>query len=274
MKKLFNFIRDFSARIMGDFVGAFAAQSAFFIIIAFIPFLMLLITLVQFLPLSHDSMRDVALTFLPQSLQVFVASIVDEIYTKGSFAIISVTAVSALWSVSKGMLSMLYGLQVVYHIKNERNYFYNRLISMVYTLGLIVILVLLLAIFVFGNSFLEYFSGAHPKLYDITFVILNLRTVSGIVLLTAFFVFLYAVIPGQKTTVRDELPGAVVSAICWVNFSYLFSVYVSRFGNFSYLYGSLTMVVLLMLWVYFCLYLLFIGAEINAMLRDKAVETE
>jgi membrane protein len=92
--------------------------------------------------------------------------------------------------------------------------------------------------------------------------------------LTLIFWLLYTAVPHRrsrlKTRLLRELPGAVIAAVGWVGFSLLYSFYIDRIGNFS-LYGSLTAVVLAMLWLYFCLYILFLGAEINVWLQQNAL---
>lgn len=66
-----------------------------------------------------------------------------------------------------------------------------------------------------------------------------------------------------------HLPGAVFAAIGWMVVSWVFSVYVDIFEGFSSMYGSLTTIVLIMLWLYFCMYSILIGGVINVMFYDK-----
>ena len=70
---------------------------------------------------------------------------------------------------------------------------------------------------------------------------------------------------GCQTT---ELPGAVFTAIGWMVVSWIFSVYVDIFKGFSSMYGSLTTIVLIMLWMYFCMYSLLLGGELNMWVKD------
>ena len=67
----------------------------------------------------------------------------------------------------------------------------------------------------------------------------------------------------RLTTLAKSIPGAMFSALGWLVFSYVFSLYIDNFANMTYMYGSLTAFIILMLWVYFCIYIFFIGAEIN-----------
>jgi membrane protein len=91
-------------------------------------------------------------------------------------------------------------------------------------------------------------------------------------ILTLFFLLLYLVIPNRKSKLLAELPGAVTTAGGWIGVSYLFSFYIDHRSGNSFAYGSLTTLALAMLWLYFCMYLLFVGAEINVFLvsgKDK-----
>ena len=71
----------------------------------------------------------------------------------------------------------------------------------------------------------------------------------------------------------EHLPGAVVSSIGWFAFSYVFSIYVDDFSGMSNMYGSLTTIILLMLWLYFGMYITLIGAEFNQLLAERREKT-
>jgi membrane protein len=86
-----------------------------------------------------------------------------------------------------------------------------------------------------------------------------------------FFLAIYVVIPNRKTKISKELPGALVCACGWMGFSYAFSYYIDHYSNYTSMYGSLTTIVLFMLWLYFCMYILFIGAEINVLFQNKGL---
>ena len=72
-------------------------------------------------------------------------------------------------------------------------------------------------------------------------------------LLTLFFVALYTWLPYERQDIRLQLPGALISTVGWIGCSYGFSIYFNHFSNYSYMYGSLTAVVILMLWLYACI---------------------
>ena len=77
------------------------------------------------------------------------------------------------------------------------------------------------------------------------------------------FLCLYKFIPGHKITFRSQVPGAIFSSIALIIISFVFSKYLDIFKGFSITYGSLTALMLIMMWTYTCFYAIFLGAEIN-----------
>ncbi|HIU47977.1 MAG TPA: YihY/virulence factor BrkB family protein, partial [Candidatus Avimonoglobus intestinipullorum] len=73
----------------------------------------------------------------------------------------------------------------------------------------------------------------------------------------------YKTFSGKKMPYKRHLPGAVFTTAGWMVFSFLFSIYIENFANYSYIYGSLTAIVLMMLWLYSCMIILLFGAELN-----------
>ena len=200
-----------------------------------------------------------------------IVSVVKEIYaTTSSGTLISITAITALWSAGKGFLAIIKGLNSVYEIKETRNSIFLRFISTLYTLIFAIMVIATMVLFVFGNFLFIWIEQRFPGFREMALVIISLRTIVGLIILLIFFLIIYIVIPNRKTKMMSELPGALVCAAGWMGFSYAFSYYIDNFANYSSMYGSLTAIVLFMLWMYFCMYILFLGAEVNLFFENKA----
>ncbi len=251
-----------------DEISVYAAQASFFIVLAAFPFIMVLLTAIQLIPnLSKADLLSLLVSLVPEMVESTVTTIVNDLYTKSPATILSITALLGLWSASRGMLSICRGLNRVYQCKGRRGYLSSRLICTIYTILFMAACVLSLALLVFGTALQNLTLRVFPFLENITRHIISLRSLLALALLTAIFAGLYTVVPDQKQKVRCQLPGAVFSTVGWIGFSYLFSLYFNHFSSFSYMYGSLTTIVLLMLWLYFCICILFLGAEINYFLE-------
>ena len=88
-------------------------------------------------------------------------------------------------------------------------------------------------------------------------------------LLFVLLLLIYTYVPGGRRTLRSQLPGTIFATAGWLIFSRVFSFYIAHFWRRSYIYGSLTAVILLILWLYVIINLLFIGAGLNAELLPK-----
>jgi len=273
IKVTYQLIRKFLNRIRDNNIAAFSAQAALFIITSFFPFIMFILSLVQYfgsnLDIEASTMMTVFTQVFPDAFASLIIRIIEEVYNSSSGTIISVTAITTLWSAGKGFLAVMKGLNAVYDIKETRNYIFLRITSAIYTLALAIMLIATLVLFVFGNRLYLWTIQRFPVLHDLALVIISLRTIFGLIILVGFFLLIYVIVPNRKSKFAKELPGAILCATGWMAFSYAFSFYIDNFSSFSSTYGSLTAIVLFILWLYFCMYILFIGAEFNQFLDNK-----
>lgn len=257
----------FIGKCRSDSINAYAAQSAFFVMLSFIPFLMLFISLVKYTPISKSMVLSLVYQYTPDYISAFLISIIDEIYSR-SVGLVSVTAIIAIWSAAKGVLHLSNGLNSVYDIVETRNYLYLRFRAVFDTLIFLVAVVMALALLVFGNSIQRIFETYIPVKNSITEFFIPFRTLITLFLFIVFFLVLYKALPNRKATFRSQLPGGVMAAIGWIILSFGFSVYIDYFNGFS-MYGSLTTMVLVMLWLYFGMYILLICGEVNSIYEER-----
>lgn len=265
--KIYNLIRGFFRKLSDDHVSAFSAQSSYFLILTIFPFAMLLLTIIQYTPITEDFLVELVQNFVPQSFDSLAKDIIGELYNRSGTAIISITAIASIWSSSKGILALIKGLNCIYKVDQYKNYFLLRLKAALYTVAFIIGIIISLTILVFGNSLLKFISLHQPLFYNIVEFIISLRGLYIPIVLTLIFILLYKMVPNKNFRFIDHIPGALFSALGWEVFSFAYSIYIDYYANYSYIYGSLTTIVLLLLWVYICMYILFLGAEINVYFR-------
>ena len=99
--------------------------------------------------------------------------------------------------------------------------------------------------------------------------LIKTRTIITPITLMIFFLLIYKFLPNRRTKLKRQIPGAVFAAIGWMIITWIFSVYVDVFQGFSDMYGSLTTIVLIMLWMYFCMYTILLGGVVNVMVSDE-----
>ena len=258
LKKIYEKITDITDEIGNAHVGAYAAQSAYFFMLCMIPIILLLLTLVQYTPVTKADVMTAVMQVFPSSVDSMMATVVNQVYNQ-SMGIIPVTIIVALWSAGKGVLAMTTGLNCVYHCKETRNYVILRLRSTLYTLMFLLVILFLLVLSVFGNSLNIFISEHIPIFAEIADRVIELRTILTPIVMVAFSLLIYKFLPNRRDSLLRQLPGAVFAAIGWMAISWVFSVYVDVFTGFSSMYGSLTTIVLIMLWMYFLHVLHFAG---------------
>lgn len=258
----------FMERMRTDHVSAYAAQAAYFLIMSFIPFVLFLTAIVQYTPLTYREVRQAIMSVVPENLQGFVLNIVAEVFSK-SAAVLPLSALVALWSSGKGMQALINGLNTIYHVKETRNWLVNRIYSMFYMLLFVLALIASLLLLVMGSRIHVLISRYIPFLGNMIGRILGAKTFLVFVMLFLVFLVLYRYLPNRRASLKSQVPGAFLTAVAWSVFSYLFSLYFTFFPDFSIMYGSLSTLILVMVWLYFCMNLLLYGAEINAYFENQ-----
>jgi len=270
MLSLITAICIISRRCSQNQISVYAAQSSFFMILSALPLIMLLTAAVQSIsPLSQGSLMSAILELVPASLKSYLVTLIDELYRNISSTIISLSALTVLWAASKGIYALELGLNQIYQVDQKRHFLVRRLLAVGYTLAFIVIVLLCLILLVFGNRLQILLTHTFPLLGQITAFILNLRSFLSIAILTLFFSLLYKVLPNRPLSYKKQLPGAVFAALGWVLFSFFYSIYIDNFSNYAHIYGSMTALILLCLWIYVCMNIVLIGAQINMWLSER-----
>lgn len=269
IKAIYKAFSLFGKKITHDAVAAFSAQTAFFIIISAFPFLVLIVSVLEKIPFISADMMYTVLDIFPRTVMEYMENIIKEICSGNSVAIISISAAVLLWSASKGVTSIMRGLNFIYKTDEKRNFLEIRLVSVGYTIGFVVYIVLTL-IFIFGGGMLS--SLLKSRLPENLFFTVIYRIVSflgKLMLLTVLFGLVYLIVPKRKATIKSQLPGAVLSALGWLGYSWFYSFYIDHLAGNSYVYGSLTSIILIMLWLYVCMYIFFIGGEVNSIISGE-----
>lgn len=260
MRTVLRWVKGFLKKNTEDHLGAYASQAAYFIVLSAFPFCIFLLTLLRYSPLTHEDLLNILQMLSPKMANDVIRSVMKEVYEQSTIAITSFTIIFVLWSAGRGILSITRGINEIYHINETRNYFYIRFISAVYTLWLAVALIVTLGLLVFGNVIYRKVIQLLPVLHDFAAFVISIRMLIIFCLLTLFFIFVYRVLPNKKTPLLYVLPGAISCSIGWMITSSIFAIYFNTSHSFTYMYGSLAGIMMIMLWLYTCMYQLFLGA--------------
>lgn len=270
LKKIKNEISEFLKNMQKHNISEFAAQCAYYIILSFIPFIILIITLIQYMGIDKQNLFIMMQSIIPNTMNITILNIIEEVYSK-SIGTISISLIFVIWAAGKGFYSLCKGLQVIYENKKKNTYIFLKLRSIMCTIGFCALIILALGLMVFGKTI----GNSLEKKLGITSFIFKIKDLLVTIVIFLFLLLVYKIIPRNKNKFKEQIPGAIIAALSWNIISKIFSMYLTVFKGFSLMYGSLTTIMLIMMWVYFCIYAVLIGAEINYyIIKKKKIKKE
>ncbi len=265
IKKLYQIFYRFGRQMTIKNISSFAASTAFFLFISLIPILYLVCSILPYVNITQEALRESIDAMLPGVIGMFLNSIIADVYGRSAGGI-SLAVLVMLWSAGKGMMALMRGLNAVNEVEEEKNYFFVRVVAATYTILLIAALVISMVFSGFGKFILKMLIDSIPGGDMLYSVLGRVRFLYSWIVLTVLFMTIYSYVPGRRQKFLMQLPGAFFTAIIWNGFSLGFSVYLEYFGDFG-VYGSLATVVIVLLWLYCMSYIVMIGAHINRYFR-------
>ncbi|MBF2537616.1 YihY/virulence factor BrkB family protein [Listeria marthii] len=263
-----------SARVGRNDVSGNAAQLAYYMLFSIFPMLLIAATLLAYLHIDKDSVFNMIKEFAPDQIMDFLEDNLNTLLTQKNGGLLSIGIIATLWSASNGMNAVMKSLNKAYGVTNKRNYVVQRLLSMFFTLAMLATVGATLLLLVFGQQIGMFLINHLNFSEDFLSFWNNLRWTVTLVVIFVVFTFLYWVAPNRRSTLISVLPGALFSTIGWTVASVGFAYYVNNFGNYSATYGSIGVIIILMLWFYLTGIILMIGGELNATLAIRKKKKE
>lgn len=265
--KIYYFIKDLSKRFKKHEVTALGAQLTYYLLLSFFPFLIFLITIVSYTPITHEDILINLSTMLPNQTYNMVISIIEEILESRSTSLLSIGMIATLWTASNGIKAIIRGVNKAYNEREKRSFIKTRIISMAFTIALVIAILFAFIAIIFGKLLGEKVLSIlkFPIIFNTLWGILRfVIPLAGLILI---FALIYKYTPTCKVKFKEALPGAIFSSLGWLITSSGFSYYVNNFNNFTKTYGSIGGIIVLLIWLYISSIIVLIGGEINASLH-------
>lgn len=267
MQRTIRFFIDFGNKLKKDNLASYAAQSAYFIILSIIPLGLLLCSIANATPSLMNSFNSLLASLLPEVFAGYVESTMIQLM-EDSFGLVSFTAIAAVVAASKAFMYLAVGFNVIYGLTDTRNYFVQKFWSIIYTLLFIIGIGATLFLTVFASALQKLFIGRFPVLEWLINLNSGIRILFVFLMMCLFFTLLLQVLPCQKMRFIEQLPGGVLCSMFWFAFSQIITIWVNIFNGFS-MYGSMTTIMIILIWLYVCMYFLLLCAELNCVCFSK-----
>ena len=248
-------------------MGAYAATCAYFLMISFVPFLMIFMSFAGAFHADNAKLSEDIMAVIPSGLKAYVEAIIAEVTVK-RYVFVPLSVIVLLWSAAKVFHALTNGLNVISRVQETRGWFYLRLRSMIFVVVFFIFVgIAVLSSIPWGNVE-AWATGTFPVLKDIIRFFYSFRILIGYFALILVFLFVYKFLPNCYYTFRSQFPGALIVSTVWMFFSYLMSLYYQHNRNFNDTYGNMTGMILAMIWLYFCMYFILFGAELNRVIYE------
>jgi membrane protein len=269
MFKKGSFLNELFHRFTNDEVPGLSAQLSYFFILSLFPFLIFLITLLGYLPISQEDVLNTIKEFAPGDSMQIIGDTLEQILNEKNGKLLSFGIIATLWSASNGINAIVRAFNKAYDVNESRSFFVARGMAILLTIAMVFVIIIALLLPVFGREIGVFIFSNFGFSHEFLTVWNTLRfLVSGIILFIVFTA-LYFVAPNKRLHIKDGLPGAFAATIGWIVVSLAFSYYVGNFANYSATYGSIGGVIVLMVWFYLSGMIIILGGELNAMLYKR-----
>lgn len=258
-----------------DDVPGLAAEMAYHSVLAIFPFLLLLAGLTAVVD-NVFNVGDLTQRIVDKSSQVMpedatsvIESFTGEVVNSQGGGAIIFGSLGALWAASSAIGVVMKALNRAYDVREDRGFIKRKVVALGLTLmfgGFILSAALLIATGQFMAGGIGEALG-----WERQFVLLwNWLTIpAALLLITTAVAILYWLAPSTDHALKWISPGAIVFVVGWVAASIALTIYVSRFGSYNRTYGSISAVILLLVWLYWSNLILLIGGELNAVLARR-----
>jgi membrane protein len=259
-----------------DDMVSYAAALAYYVFLALFPFSILLLALLGFLgiPGLFDWLLDQAEAALPGQAMGLVEQVIGQIRSQSQGWLLLFGIAVGLWSAPSTVWLLMVALNVAYDVEETRPLWKRLLLSVVYTLGLAVLITVATALMMIGPQAVMWLAneiGIGTLFVDLWSW---LRWPVTALLLMLVVAIVYYVAPDVDEPFRFVSPGAVLCVIGWLAASLGFSYYVSNFATYGAVYGSLSAVIVLLLEFFISASVLLLGAEVNAVIYHRTSEAK
>jgi len=252
-----------------------AAAMTYHTILALFPFLLLLAGLTSIVDtvfdvpdLTQKIVGQAAKAMPDDAVSVLEGFVNDVVQGQGGGAIFF-GLVGSLWAASSAVSTAIKAMNSTYDVKEDRGFIKGKLVALGLTVVFSVLLLGATALAGLGGIMA---GGIGDWLgWDPGFVTLWnwLTPVLSIAMVMAAVIILYKWAPHTNLTMRSVIPGAVLFLVVWLVFSVGFAFYISNFGSYNRVYGSLAAVIILLIWMYWSNLFLLVGAELNSVIARR-----
>ncbi|MFT6844688.1 MAG: membrane protein [Flavobacteriales bacterium] len=264
---LFYVLQFFIKGLQEGDINTRASAVAFKLLLAFMPFAIMLFTLIPYLPIDNLEQRIITLASegMPASVFELFEGTLTELISRKYTTFLSLSFLLGIYYASNTINALFDGFSASFHLTRKRNIWKQRAYSIILILTLPIFLATAFAVLTFSNVFFDFLSENEWLSGDFSFGLLYLlKWIVVLLSLTIAITTLYNVGNTERYKWRVITAGGSFATVMLIVVSQGFAFYVSNFGQFNKLYGSLGAILVTLIWVQLISLIILLGFELNA----------
>ena len=276
---LYKIIKIFLRNLLNDDILDRANGVSFNLILAIFPAIIFLFTLIPYVSkyfpeINTESIMQFLGQQIPASMFEVVSSTVHDIVSNQRGGLLSLGFLFSIYLSTNGMMALMRAFNSCYRTIENRGGLKTRLIATGLTINMTFVLFLAIILLIVGQLILEAIMSNLPAFDWIninSFTVILLFIVRFITIFIAFFLaisFTYYFGPAIHYNWRFFSVGSVLATFLCLAVSYGFSFYITNFGTYNKVYGSIGVLIALMVWIQLITIVLLVGYEVNASIHD------
>lgn len=272
MEHLFSidFIKKLSEQLKKREIKGLPEQIAFNLVMAIVPLVVVIVQLGTYLSLNTDLVEYLILSYAPQELRDLLMSLFKTTATpSGNIIFIITTAISFIWLISKGFYGIATAANTTYQVPYMRFAYLERIFSFIIVMLMIFSLALAIIFALFGQALIVLVLNLLNIQIE-TNLLLLFNVIKSLISFLAYFTFflsLFYLTPSIKMKICEIIPGALVTSVGWSISSIGFTFYANHIANYNKFYGSLSVIIMLLFWLFLLGYMIMIGLQVNYILK-------
>ena len=262
-------VKELWAASCEDDVFGRAAQLGFYFLLALFPAMLGVTALIGMLPrqVVVPNVMPYAREVLPAESLVLVERYVEQMIQGSGGGLFSLSLLGSLWAASWGMMAIINTLNAVYGVKETRPIWKAAMTAVLLTLGAAVFFITSLILILAGEEVSQWVTALTGLEWWSTlgWPLLQWPIIVFLMLMAINLVYYWA--PNSDQEWQWMKPGSMLAVFLWIILSLGLKFYVENFINYNAVYGPITGVIILMMWLYVGGLTLLIGGELNFILK-------
>lgn len=274
---LYDVTRFFIKGLTDGYITQRAAAISFSLFLAIFPFLILLFTIIPFVPVTNFQtyLLDIVQSLMPEIAYNTVKETIIDIVTRPRSSLLILNFILTLYFSTNGVNSLIQAFNNTSHDIETRSTLKQYLISIMLVLIISFLLIIAIGLISFGTGILRAITPHFISDSQIFFY--SLEVIRWIIIVSVLLLaisFIYYLAPARRRDFRFLSAGSMLATVLVVITTLGFNYYVDNFSRYNVLYGSLGTLMIVLIWIYVNSISVITGFELNISIRNAGISRD